>query len=63
MYTAARLVSTGRAAVFFVTLSVIAAQCQLPSFSAIRAVLTHIRAEFLLFLPNLWYICGNDTPV
>ena len=32
-------------------------------FSAIRAVLTPIRAEFLLFLPNLWYICGNDTPV
>ena len=31
-------------------------------FSAIRAVLTPIRAEFLLFLLNLWYIYGNDTP-
>ena len=30
MYTAARLVSTGRAAVFLVTLSVIAARCQIP---------------------------------
>ena len=39
-------------------------QCfSFPPFSAIRAVLTPIRAEFLLFLPNLWYICGNDTPV
>ena len=34
-----------------------------PSFSAIRAVLTPIRAEFLLFLPSLWYIYGNDIPV
>ena len=32
MYTAARLVSTVRAAVFLVTLSVIAAQCQIPPF-------------------------------
>ena len=32
MYTAARLVSTGRAAVFFVTRSVIAARCQIPPF-------------------------------
>lgn len=38
-------------------------QCfSFPSFSAIRAVLTPIRAEFLLFLLNLWYIYGNDTP-
>ena len=34
-----------------------------PPFSAIRAVLTPIRAEFLLFLPSLWYIYGNKTPV
>ena len=39
-------------------------QCfSFPPFSAIRAVLTPIRAEFLLFLPSLWYIYGNDTPV
>ena len=39
-------------------------QCfSFPSFSAIRAVLTPIRAEFLLLLPNLWYIYNNDTPV
>lgn len=34
-----------------------------PPFSAIRAVLTPIRAEFLLFLPSLWYIYSNETPV
>ena len=39
-------------------------QCfSFPSFSAIRAVLTPIRAEFLLFLPSLWYIYSNETPV
>ena len=39
-------------------------QCfNFPPLSAIRAVLTPIRAEFLLFLPSLWYIYSNDTPV
>ena len=39
-------------------------QCfSFPPLSAIRAVLTPIRAEFLLFLPSLWYIYGNDIPV
>ena len=39
-------------------------QCfSFPSFSAIRAVSTPIRAEFLLFLPSLWYIYSNETPV
>ena len=47
MYTAARLASTGRAAVFFVTLSVIAARCQIPP----KGELFEVAIQFLL-APN-----------